>query len=39
MSLKIMMNYYCSFLWTVLSKKNNAKQRALAAYKTVCEFC
>jgi len=24
---------------TVVSKKNNAKQRALAAYKTVYEFC
>ena len=24
---------------TVLSKKNNAKQRALAVYKTVYEFC
>ena len=23
----------------VLSKKNNAKQRALAVYKTVYEFC
>ena len=33
------MGIFLGYFTTVLSKKNNAKQRALAAYKTVYEFC